>query len=502
MLGTAARLLAAAGVIVVLTGLPLSGAEAQAPGDWPTYLDNGARTGFNATETTITPSTAPQLTQLWTDTAGGSISAEPIQVGGVVYYGSWDGNEHAVDAATGAALWSTFVGQTTDTSCNPPTVGVASTATVDTITVNNIATEAVFVGGGDGNFYALDASTGAVIWKTELGTPPAFFQWSSPLLYNGSIYEGISSFGDCPLIQGGIVRMDEATGTVLNTLSTVPAGCTGASVWGSPTVDAATGDIYFGTGNPGSCSSPEPLAVAVVQTDSSLNLLGSWQVPAASQTHDSDFGSTPTLFVATISGVVHQMAGVENKNGVFYAFDRSSISSGPLWQKRIGSGGACPQCGRADISPGAYDGQHLFVAGGKTTIGGVKCMGSIRELRPSTGGSVWQDCLQSGPVLGAVTAVPGVAFVGAGNTVYAVGTSNGAILWSYQDTTSGSKFWGAPTISNGQVYVGNQDDKLYAFQLPAAVTVTKTADAASVSAGGQIGSRSRSRTPGPGRRTG
>jgi polyvinyl alcohol dehydrogenase (cytochrome) len=260
-----------------------------------------------------------------------------------------------------------------------------------------------------------------------------------------------------------MVQMDAATGTVTNTLYTVPDGCTGASVWGSPTVDTATGDLYFGTGNAGSCGSAEPLAVAVVQTDSSLNLLSSWQVPAAQQVSDSDFGSTPTLLTATISGVVHNMVGLQNKNGIYYAFDRSAISSGPLWQKRMNVGGGCPQCGKADISPSAYDGQHLFVGGGTTTIGGVSCAGSIREIQPATGGVMWADCLSSGPVLGAVTAVPGVAFVDAGNTVYAVGTSAGTILWSYQDTASGSKFWGPPVISNGQVYVGNQDKNLYAF---------------------------------------
>jgi outer membrane protein assembly factor BamB len=66
-------------------------------------------------------------------------------------------------------------------------------------------------------------------------------------------------------------------------------------------------------------------------------------------------------------------------------------------------------------------------------------------------------------VLGAVTAVPGVAFTGAGNTAYAVDTSTGAVLWRYLDTNSGSNFWGASTISNGHLYVGNQDGNLYAF---------------------------------------
>ena len=463
---TAMRLLAAVGVIVVLVGLPVSGARAQTSGNWSTYLNNGARTGYNGAEWLITPSTAPKLTKQWTDSAGGSISAEPILIKGTLYYGSWDGYERAVVAATGTQLWSSYLGQTTDPTCfGPTTVGVASTPAVGTITVRGIPTRALFVGGGDGSFYALNASTGRVIWKTQLGTPQdGYFLWSSPVFYNGSIYEGLGSLGDCPLVRGGMVRMDATTGTVKNTLYTSPAGCNGADVWGSPTVDTATGDFYFVTGNAGFCGSPESLAVAVIQTDSSLNVLSSWQVPSASQPNDdSDFGSTPTLFRASINGAVHQMVGAQNKNGTYYAFDRSAISSGPLWQQQIAGGGECPECGDADIAPSAYDGQHLLVGGAQTEINGVTCAGSIRELQPGTGKTVWADCLRSGSVLGAVTAVPGVTFIGAGDTTYAIATSTGAILWSYQDTNSGSDFWGAPTISNGRVYVGNQDGSLYAF---------------------------------------
>src|SRR5215813_10304183 len=100
----ALRLLAAVGVIIVLVGLPLSGAQAQTSRDWPTYLNNGARTGYNGAEGLITPSTARNLTKLWTDSAGGSVSAEPILVNNVLYYGSWDGYEHAVMATTGAQI--------------------------------------------------------------------------------------------------------------------------------------------------------------------------------------------------------------------------------------------------------------------------------------------------------------------------------------------------------------------------------------------------------------
>jgi hypothetical protein len=43
-----------------------------------------------------------------------------------------------------------------------------------------------------------------VIWQTPLGAPPDDFLWSSPLVYNGSIYEWVASFPDCPLVRGGI----------------------------------------------------------------------------------------------------------------------------------------------------------------------------------------------------------------------------------------------------------------------------------------------------------
>src|SRR6516162_1494826 len=469
MVRAASRLVAAAVVIGVLVGLPITEARAQPSRNWPTYLYNGARTGYDGGEKTITSSTARKLTRLWVHTRRRPISAQPIRVNGVVYYASWNGYEHAVNAASGAQRWAAFLGVTTDRRCAPTSVGVASTAAVGIIKVHGIATRAVFVGGGDGNFYALNASTGRMIWKTRLGRPPGYFLWSSPLLYRGSIYEGVGSFGDCPLVRGGMVRMNAATGAVKSKFYTVPPGCTGADVWGSPTVDTATGDIYFATGNAGPCSKRETLGVAVVQTDASLHLLGSWQVPAAKlPDDDSDFGSTPTLFSASINGVVHLLVGLQNKNGIYYAFNRYAISRGPLWQDRMASGGNCPECGTGDISPSAYDGHLLFIGTEQTRVGGVLCAGSIRAVRPSTGKVVWADCLQGGPVLGAVTAVPGVAFVDAGSTVYAVGTNRGTPLWSYKDMNGGSGFWaagfwGAPTVSDGRVFVGNQDGNLYAF---------------------------------------
>jgi outer membrane protein assembly factor BamB len=42
-----------------------------------------------------------------------------------------------------------------------------------------------------------------------------------------------------------------------------------------------------------------------------------------------------------------------------------------------------------------------------------------------------------------------------------IATSSGQALFRYQDTNSGSLFYGAASISNGVLYVGNRDGHLY-----------------------------------------
>lgn len=439
-------------------------ARAAAASDWPTYLAGLARTGFGAGETAITVSTAPSLRLRWRAASAAAASAEPVAVGGIIYWGSWDGHERAT-TASGASLWSSRpLGIAASTKCLPPSVGVASTATIGMARLRGNATMAVFVGGADGYFYALNAQNGFVIWRTRLWTAPGTFLWSSPAYYRGSIYEGVASVGDCPFVRGKLVRLSAATGNVQQTFFTVPAGCRGAGVWSSPAVDARAGRVYFATGNAAPCSRRQPLATALVEvTASSLALVGHWQVPPSQHGRDSDFGATPTLFTATTGGRTRAMVGLSNKNGVYYAFNRARISAGPVWRARIASPGSCPECGHGDISPSAWDGRHLYIAGGNVTINGTKCRGTVRAVRPATGGVIWRRCLPYGPVLGAVTAVSGVLVIGTGSRLLAVNTRTGATLFRFNDATRGSLFWGAASFSNGTVYVGNQDGRLYAF---------------------------------------
>jgi outer membrane protein assembly factor BamB len=432
-----------------------------AAGDWSTYGYDNARDNFNTAETIITPATAPQLKQKWAHAGNNGISDQLAAVTGTVYWGSWDGYVHATNISNNARVWSLFIGQTTASTCNPPRVGVASSPTV--VSVNGQLE--VLVGGGNASFYALNASTGSILWHTSLGSPPGTFIWDSPAVFNGSVYIGTSSFGDCPLVQSKIYQLDAATGAIQNTFNIVPGvGCLGGGVWGSPTIDESAGHIFFATGNgSSSCSSSQAtytFALVELQT-SDLSVVDSFQLPSNQRPGDSDFGSTPTLFT-TSTGT--PMVGVANKNGKYYAFNRSSIGAGPVWTDQVAVGGDCPQCGSGSISPSAWDGHNLYIGGGTTTISGGSCKGSVRKVNPDTGSYLWQHCMGAGPVLGSVTATAsGVVAASQGNTVIVMDASSGSTVARLHDSLAGSKLYGGPSISNGVLFVGNIDGNIYAY---------------------------------------
>jgi len=454
-------LIGAAFMTPILLGVRATSSEQfTAAGDWPTYGYDNARDNFNAAETIITPSTAPQLKQKWAHSGANGISDQLAAVSGNVYWGSWDGYAHATSISNSAKVWSTFLGQTTDSACAPPRVGVASSPTV--VSLNGQLE--VFVGGGNASFYALNASSGAILWHTSLGASPSTFLWDSPALFNGSVYIGTSSFGDCPLVQSKFYQVNASTGLIQNTFTIVPSGCVGGGQWGSPTIDETAGTIFIATGNSGSCSSAEPDAFALVELNASnLSVVSSYQLPEAERPGDSDFGSTPTLF-STSTGT--PMVGVANKNGTYYAFKRGDIATGPVWTDQVANGGCCPQTGDGSISPSAWDGHNLYIGGGNTKIGSGTCKGSVRKVDPDTGSYVWEHCMGSGPVLGPVTATAsGVVAASQGTTVIVMNASTGATVARLSDNLAGSLLFGGPSISNGVLFVGNIDGHIYAYTL-------------------------------------
>ena len=436
------------------SGHPVS-KHAGTTGDLNTYMGSNARTGYNGAETVLNAQTIAGLKLHWQFKAGGAINTQPVVVNKVIYWGSWDGYEHATDL-NGHQLWQTFLGTITMQGCVPASAGVASTATVTTLSINGVNTSVVFVGGGNSHFYALNAANGAILWNTPLSTSSNTMIWDATTFYNGSVYIGISSFGDCPLVQGQLVQMSATTGAIEHTFTTVPSTCPGGGIWGSPAIDTATGMLYAATGNAtGACGYSYALVEVNTRT---LQLVNSWQVPASQIPGDSDFGSTPTIFNTTINGTTRLLIGLVNKQGYYYVLDRTNIGAGPVWETQLSPG-------QSNIASSAWDGKRLYEGSIQTTVQGKQCVGSVRALAPATGKYMWQYC-SPGKVQGAATAIPGVVIVGADRDVIALNAATGKQLFLYRDTTKGtSAFWGAATVSNGILYIGNEDGILFAFGL-------------------------------------
>jgi outer membrane protein assembly factor BamB len=426
-----------------------------ASGGWPTYLHDNQRSGA-ASDTTLSVNNAAQLAPKWTFKTGGGIASQPVVVGNTAYIGSWDGYEYALNATTGALQWKTFLGQTVVPACVPATTGITSTPTVQ----NGV----VYVGGGDRYWYALDASSGKVLWKIDTGDNSitgGHYNWSSPLIANGYAYIGIASDCDIPLVQGLLLKVDLSTHQLAGTLKLVPDGQVGGGIWTSPSLDPATNTIYVTTGT---LSEPTQIyAQAILAVNATtMAVTDVWQIPPDVAGIDLDWGTTPMLFTDAKG---RQLVASSNKDGILYAFERSNLAAGPVWQTPVAITGDCPVCGFGTVSTTAIGSNRIYIAGGNSMINGQGYPGAIRAVDPQTGSILWQHGTTD-PVIPALTYVNGLVIDGAGSMFEVRDASNGNILYSYQ--TSG--IYGAASVSNGMIFDGALDGTVYAFGLSSTPT--------------------------------
>ena len=456
---TAVRLLAGAALMLVSALAVVQPVSAAPQAAHPAQPKSAGRTGGPGVPVRPAPIS---LSAQWNVNAHSGVSGQPTLVGNVVYWDSWDGYAHAT-RTDGVELWDRYIGQTVDNNCLPPTVGPAAAPVIATVAIGGVNTAVAFYGGGDARIYALNATTGAIIWVRRLGVSPDNFLWASPAFINGSVYIGVSSFGDCPLTQGQVVKLNPTTGALQATFKSVPNGCVGGGVWTNLTYDATDHSIYFSTGTPSPCGAYSASLVKVRASD--LSVLSFWRLPASEETLDSDFGAAPTLFAMNQGDAAHQMVGLVNKNGYFYAFDRSNIAAGPVWKRQVAVGGACPQCDQGTISTAGWDGYLLYVGGGETyATNGAHCAGSVRALNPSNGATIWERCFQEGPVLGAIVYRNGLLVIEEGNFVLALNWGNGTTRYQAVNP-NGGQFWSTPTLTSAAIYVGSMDGYLYSFRI-------------------------------------
>ena len=219
-----------------------------------------------------------------------------------------------------------FIGHQPAKTCGAR--GTVATATVATDPHNHRLT--VYVAGADGYLYALNASNLALKWKAVIGlqspTVSDYFNWSSPTVANGKIYIGVSSECDNPLVRGGVISFNQASGKKLAEFYTVPSGDLGGSVWSSIAV-AQSGDVFVSTGNGPVTDQRLGYSESILKlAPTTLKVLGRFQVPASQVGNDSDFGASPVIF--------GKYVGACNKDGIFYLLNQSTMKV--RWERAIG----------------------------------------------------------------------------------------------------------------------------------------------------------------------
>jgi outer membrane protein assembly factor BamB len=175
------------GALLVLGSAALAGSppvHAATADDWPTYLYGANHQSDNVNFTAFGISGAPGLKTKWRYTTGGSIESNPAVATvanatapacagastPIAFFGAWDGDLYAVNATTGALCWRTFLA--TDVLSPPSSsclnaLGVTSSPTVATVTIAGVPTQVVYVGASD-ILFALAATSGHVLWQVPL----------------------------------------------------------------------------------------------------------------------------------------------------------------------------------------------------------------------------------------------------------------------------------------------------------------------------------------------
>jgi polyvinyl alcohol dehydrogenase (cytochrome) len=494
----------------------ISGQCAQNPVGFPQALDGPRWNGWGADlgNTRFQPAAMAGLTQdqvpllqlKWAFGFPGRSAAvaQPTIVGGLVFVGGGDREVYALDAKSGCTRW-VFA-----------TEAVVRTA-ISFAPISGTEQFAVFFGDVRANAYAVNATTGALIWKTKVEDHPAARITGAPTLYAGILYVPVASIEEvtgsppryeCCTFRGSVVALDIATGrqvwkgytipeaphpTKRNAMATQLYGPSGAAVWSAPTIDVQRQALYVATGDNYSDPPSETSDAIVAFELVTGRMLWHWQATAndsyvvscfsANRTNtncpesngpDHDFGQSPIL-VSLRSG--QRVLVVGQKSGVVHALDPDKEGK-ILWQTRVGKGGAL-----GGIMWGsAADQDHVYVANSDVRFS----PGGDKLLDPNAGGGLFALDLATGkismqvppascgsrsrcsPALSAaVTAIPGVVFSGGvSGYLRAYATGDARLLWEvdtardYATVNGVSARGGAmdgpgPTIVDGMLYVNS-----------------------------------------------
>lgn len=341
--GAPAKLLPAFGRV---TEQRLVQANAQ-PGQWFTSGRDAGLTYYSPLSQ-IRSSNVGKLGFAWQYELGTSrgLEATPVVIDGVMFAVGIYGRVYALNAATGAQLW-TFT----------PKVDMryAQYACCDVVNRGLAVWHGrVYVGALDGYLYSLDARTGKVLWKADTFiTRKRGIQYSmtgAPVVTRKAVVIG-NSGADFPGVRGYVSAFDLKTGKLKWRFFTVPRNSAlgperhaylklaaktwhtkepigGGTVWGGLIYDARTNLVYMATGNvspynrgDGNQSGDELFGCSVVAVNADTGKLAWYYQEVPGDRWDFDSDAPLMLASLRIDGKRRQVLMHAPKDGFFYVFD-------------------------------------------------------------------------------------------------------------------------------------------------------------------------------------
>jgi polyvinyl alcohol dehydrogenase (cytochrome) len=411
---------------------------------WTMLAYDPASTYHNRGERTLSPSNVGELQLDWHFVAPGSVNGAAAVVNGVIYVLS-GGGLFALDPASRMVLWQN------------PNIRGTSSPTYDNGTL--------FVHTGGGEVVAVDPADGSEHWRADVDPHPLSVGFSSPLVFERYVIIGSSSIEEAAVAQnatfrGGMVAFDRDTGAELWRYYTVEPPFNGAGVWSSPSVDSDTRTVFGSTGNNYTeLASDTSDAIFALDVDTGavrwLTQLTEGDIFTIlnPQSEDTDFGTNPILYEATVNGVRRKLVAAGQKSGVFWALDRETGEV--VWSNAVSPGSALIG---GFLNNGAYDGERIIAAGsrGSSTAPGSEEPNDNRRARlvaldPGTGAIIWERQI-GGWVWAPITIANGVGYVAVDTTLQAFDTRTGEKLFTFP--TAGT-ITSAPAVAEGRVHFGS-----------------------------------------------